>query len=78
MNRNDFVPGQGNTICDITGFKVKTGEVKEMWNGLYVTDQAWSYRHPQDFPPKILDTKVFENTRFQEEAAEAASAPEVI
>jgi hypothetical protein len=78
MNRNDFVPGQGNTICDITGFKVKTGEVYKTWDGLYVIDEAFSYRHPQDFPPKILDAKVFENTRFQEETAEAATAPEVI
>ncbi len=41
--------GDNNVICDYSGFKVKAGECRLMWNGLLVKKEFWEPRHPQDF-----------------------------
>lgn len=58
-----FVPGTCNTICDITGFKVKRSECMVTWDGLVVIPEAWSPRQPQDFPPIIHPNTVISDAR---------------
>lgn len=60
---NYFQPNASNTTCDITGFKVKTTDVREQWDGTWVIHEAWSMRQPQDFPPVIIPTKTYPYAR---------------
>jgi len=63
MNKSYFNPSDCNTICDITGFKVKLSETKPQWDGLQVIPEAWSERHPQDFAPNIIKPVVHKDSR---------------
>jgi hypothetical protein len=48
MAANRFVDGQWNAICDVCGFKKKSGDVRKRWDGLMVCKKDWETRHPQD------------------------------
>ena len=76
---NHFVAGESNTICDVTGFKKKSGEVVKRWDGYFVIPEVDSPRQPQDYPPTILPPTVFPNTRFEQTnpSEEAVTAPTV-
>jgi hypothetical protein len=54
-NVSTFNAHDSNTVCDITGFKVKRSEVMRRWEGFYVIPEAWHERQPQDFP--VVPTK---------------------
>jgi len=41
--------GQWNAICDVCGFKLKSGKMRKRWDDLYVCDEDWEPRHPLDF-----------------------------
>ena len=58
-----FVANTTNTICDVTGFKVKRSECKVRWDGQVVIPQAWETRQPQDFPPTIRPEQVVKDAR---------------
>lgn len=60
---NYFVPNTTNTICDVTGFKVKRSECKVRWDGQVVITEAWEPRQPQDFPPDIRPERVIKDAR---------------
>lgn len=76
--KNYFKPFASNTICDLTGFKVKSTDVRKQWDGTMVIHEAWSARNPQDFPPTILPTAVYPETRFEQvNPDEAVAAPTV-
>jgi len=47
--QNYLVLGQWNAICDICGFKYKSGQLKKNWRGLWVCEKDWEARNPQDF-----------------------------
>ena len=72
---NYFKAGDCNTICDITGFKVKLSETVTTWNGLQVIPEANSPRHPQDFPPTIIPTKVYPKSRSEQYYDETVITP---
>jgi hypothetical protein len=36
-------------ICDLSGFKVKPGELKKTWTGWFVLPEFWEPRNMQDF-----------------------------
>lgn len=63
MNKNYFVPNTTNTICDITGFKVKRSECLVTWDGFVVIPEVWSPRQPQDFPAVIKPEQVVTDAR---------------
>lgn len=44
-----YKPGAYNVICDRTGFKVKSTEVRKEWTGRTVRNASFEMRHPQDF-----------------------------
>jgi len=58
-----FVPHASNTICDVTGFRVKSTEVKRTWEGYYVIPEAWAPRQPQDFPVVPAKERVYSESR---------------
>lgn len=63
---NTFSPNDSNTICDITGFKVKRSQVLKRWEGFYVIDAAWHPRQPQDRPVIPDPQKTYKDVRTQE------------
>lgn len=76
---NCFSANDSNTICDVTGFKVKRSGVERRWEGFYVIPEAWHPRQPQDFPPRIIKQHVYKDVRTEQvEAVGAVTAPEVI
>lgn len=62
-NPHPFKAHTSNTICDVTGFRVKTDEVVERWEGFMVIPAAWHPRQPQDFPVIPEKQQVFEEAR---------------
>lgn len=44
-----YKPGAHNVVCDRTGFKVKSTDVKTEWTGAIVRRSSFEKRHPQDF-----------------------------
>lgn len=40
--------GDWNAICPVCGFKYKASELKQRWDGVYVCQQDWEPRHPQE------------------------------
>lgn len=50
MQNNDYyAKGQWNVICDVCGFKLKSGKVRKRWDGLMVCERDWERDHPQKF-----------------------------
>lgn len=62
---NWFSPHDSNTICDVTGFKVKRSQVLKRWEGFYVIDDAWHPRQPQDRPVIPDPQKTYRDVRTQ-------------
>jgi hypothetical protein len=62
-NPHPVVDGASNTICDVTGFRVKTSEVLRRWEGYYVIAAAWHPRQPQDFPVTAVKQQVHKIAR---------------
>ncbi len=70
-----FNANDSNTICDVTGFKVKRSEVLRRWEGFYVIPAAWHPRQPQDFPPHLVKQTVYQDVRIEQVRAEGAVTP---
>jgi len=62
-----FKPGQWNVICDVCGFKFKSGEVKTRWDGLIVCKDDFEQRHPMDFMRVTDRTTTVPFTRTEQE-----------
>jgi len=62
---NYFSPNDSNTVCDLTGFKVKRSQVLKRWEGFYVIPEAYHPRQPQDFPVTPVIQQVFEDVRIE-------------
>jgi len=48
-NQNSHTHGQWNVICDVCGFKFKSSDINERWDGLMVCADDYEKRHPADF-----------------------------
>ncbi len=55
-----------NTICDATGFKVKTSQVVRRWEGFYLIPAAFNPRQKEDFPITAIQQQVYKNARVQQ------------
>lgn len=44
-----YIPGLFNIYCMSCARKYKSNEIRRRWDGLYVCDEDWEPRHPQDF-----------------------------
>ena len=58
-----FRPWDSNTICDVTGFRVKQSEVVRRWEGFYVIPAAFTPRQPQDFPVVPEKQHIYKHAR---------------
>lgn len=50
-DQNTYVHGEWNAICDVCGFKFKSSDLREQWNGdikLMVCKDDYESRHPMD------------------------------
>jgi hypothetical protein len=47
MPANHYAHGQWNAICDVCGFKFKSGELRRRWDGLMVCKDDYEVDHPQ-------------------------------
>jgi len=64
-NINYFSAHDSNTICDVTGFKVKRSEVMRRWEGFFVISAAFHPRQPQDRPVIPDPQKTYKDVRTQ-------------
>lgn len=62
-NPHPFKPNNSNTICDVTGFRVKSSDVMQRWEGFMVISAAWHPRQPQDFPVVPVKQHVYREAR---------------
>ena len=65
-NPNPFKEWDSNTICDVTGFRVKVSEVVRRWEGYYVIPAAWHQRQPQDFPVVPVKQRIYPTARVDQ------------
>jgi hypothetical protein len=42
-------------ICQRTGIKTRRSKMRKEWNGLWVAQDVWEPRHPQDFVKNVKD-----------------------
>ena len=73
-----FNAHDSNTICDVTGFKVKKSGVVRRWEGFLVVPGAWHPRQPQDFPVIPKPQKVYKDIKTQSEDTTAAATFDTI
>jgi hypothetical protein len=53
--KDNYVHGAHNVICDRSGFKVKSTDVKREWNHSVVRREDFEKRHPQDYVRGVRD-----------------------
>lgn len=63
---NTFNQWDSNTICDVTGQKVKMSEVERRWEGFFCIPAAWHPRQRQDFPVVPEKQLVHKNVRSEQ------------
>lgn len=47
--RDYFKLGDHNAVCYVCGFERKASEMRLRWDGVYVCQEDWEIRQPQDF-----------------------------
>ena len=76
---NYFSPNDSNTICDVSGFKVKRSQVVKRWEGFYTIAKGFHPRQPQDYPPQQIKQTVYKDVRTEQvQVAGAVPTFEVI
>lgn len=65
-NPKPFSPWDSNTVCDVTGFRVKVSDTQRRWEGFYVIPAAWHPRQPQDFPVVPVKQHVYVTARSEQ------------
>jgi hypothetical protein len=64
MGKSDYyLHGGYNCLCDRCGFKFKSRNLKDTWDGLKVCKECWEPRQPQDFVHGVLDSQAVPWTR---------------
>lgn len=74
---NTFSPHDSNTICDLTGFKVKLSEVLTRWEGWKMIEPAWNPRQPQDFPVVPQKQVVYKDVRSEQVCPDETAQPPI-
>lgn len=49
MNEWKYIPGDYWAICDVCGFKYRSSQMKERWDGTMVCESDFELRHSLDF-----------------------------
>ena len=55
QNETYYAKGEHSVICDFSGFKVKSSNVKRTWDGFVVAKPFWESRQPQDYVRGVVD-----------------------
>lgn len=55
MKNTWWTSGEWNTLCDLCGFKYKSSDLRQRWDGLMVCRKDWETRHPQEMMRPIPD-----------------------
>lgn len=63
MRNTWWKSGTWNAQCDVCGFKFKSTELRQRWDGLMVDDACWEMRHPQELIRPIPDQNKLPWTR---------------
>lgn len=64
MGQADYYKhGSWNAICDVCGFKFKSDDLKERWDGLMVCRKDFEHRHPQERLRPVTDNQSVAWTR---------------
>jgi len=61
--KDEYVHGAHNVICDRSGFKVKSTDVRKEWNHSVVRREDYEARHPQDFVRGVRDQQAVPDPR---------------
>ena len=48
VDRDHYIPGTWNVVCDVCGFKFKADELRKRWDGMMVCSRDYEERHPQE------------------------------
>lgn len=46
---DEYIPGTWNALCDVCGFKFKSIDLRERWDGARVCSADFELRNEQDF-----------------------------
>lgn len=63
MKNTWWKSGLYNAICDVCGFKYKSSDLRQRWDGLMVCHKDWETRHPQDLIRPLPEQKKLAWTR---------------
>lgn len=63
MSSPGYVPGDFWRMCDRCGFKFRASQTFRTWDGLYVCNDDFETRHPQDFVKGRKDLQNVPNPR---------------
>lgn len=67
MSKDKHIVGDWNAICDRCGFEFKASQLRKTWDGLYVCEEDWEQRHPQDFIRGVKEDQSVPWTRPEQE-----------
>lgn len=63
MERDTFVLGDANAVCDCCGFDFKQSQLRKRWDGAMVCAKDWEPRHPQDSVKARPERSIVKNAR---------------
>lgn len=70
-----FKLGDHNAICYVCGFERKSSEMLLRWDGVYVCQDDWEPRHPQDFVRGVPEEQAPDWTQPEPPDQFAGAAP---
>src|ERR1035437_6269290 len=73
MNTQNYISGDFWRICDRCGFKARSSKTFRTWDGLFVCQEDFETRHPQDFVRGRIDNQRVPDAR--PEALESLIGP---
>lgn len=59
----NYISGDEWYICDLCGGKFRKSQIKLRWDNLFVCENDWELRHPQDFVKARTDKVALEKPR---------------
>jgi len=62
-----YIPGDFWRICDRCGKKIRRSKTRKDWQGLWVCENDWEPRHPQDFVRGKKDKQAVSEPRPESE-----------
>ena len=64
-NNDEFVEGDYNALCEISGFKIKASQMARQWDGVLGRKDLILERNPQDYVQRAIIEKSPQWTRVE-------------